>query len=141
MKIQLTRVAAGPHGTFGVLMLSGAPFALTLERPWLNNRKGVSCIPAGEYTCLRCKNSPDYGYRDSPKFGDTFQVINVPDRELILFHKGNLLDDTRGCILVGEQFEPLHGNPGVIASAKGFQELMAITHNQESFSLKIVEAY
>lgn len=141
MKIQLTRVATGPDGTFGVLLLNKSPFALTLERPWLNNRKGVSCIPAGEYSCLRCKNSPDYGYRDSPKFGDTFQVINVPDREFILFHKGNLMDDTRGCILVGEQFEPLHADPGVIASAKGFEEFMTITRDQESFSFNIVEAY
>lgn len=141
MKMKLTRVATGPDGTFGVLMLNSDPFALTLERPWNDNRRGESCIPAGEYTCLRCKNSPDYGYRNSPKFGDTFQVLNVPDRELILFHKGNLVDDTRGCIVVGEQFEPLNGQPGVLASSKGFDKLMSVTYGLESFGLNIVEAY
>lgn len=139
--MQLTRVATGADGTFGVLMLNYVPFALTLERPWANNRRGESCIPSGEYTCLRCKHSPDYGYRDSPKFGDTFQVFSVPDRALILFHKGNLTDDTHGCIIVGEQFEPLKGRPGVAASAKGFDEFMRLTTGVESFGLKIVEAY
>ena len=40
----------------------------TLENPWLDNEPYVSCIPKGNYKCHRV---------DSPRYGDTFQVMNV----------------------------------------------------------------
>ena len=100
------------------------PFAVTVERPWLDNQKSVSCIPAGQYACQRVQ---------SPKFGDTFEVQNVPNRTAILFHKGNITDDTHGCILVGEQFGTVNGVPGVLASAQGFAEFMRRLAGEPSF--------
>lgn len=146
MKLELIRVAYTPHGTFGVLLgEERVPFAVTLERPWLDNRPSVgdvpgSCIPEGAYRCLRCRRSPDYGYKDSPKFGDTFQVVEVPGRTTILFHKGNLDDDTRGCILVGEQFALVGGRPGIAASAAGFAEFLQRTAAVNEFELEIRSA-
>lgn len=126
--------------TFGALLYDGMPFALTLERPWLFNQRTVSCIPTGKYRALRCRNSPDYGYKDSPRFGDTFQVYDVPGRSYILFHKGNLNDDSHGCILVGEQFEKINGESGIAASAKGFTEFMTILANEQEFRLTVEQA-
>ena len=143
--MKLIRIAYTEHGTFGVLLDNEVPFTLTLERPWMNNKPSVgdkpgSCIPVGTYRVLRCRNSPDYGYKDSPKFGDTFQVFNVPGRTTILFHKGNLDDDTRGCILVGEQFDLIGARPGIAASAKGFQEFLQHTAGVNEFQLVIKNA-
>ena len=100
------------------------PFALTLERPWLDNKKSISCIPNGTYISERVV---------SPKFGNTFEVKDVPDRSHILFHKGNIAEDSRGCIIVGEQFEPVNGKPGVLASAKGFNEFLDRTKDINEF--------
>lgn len=140
MKFIIKRVAMTLFAAYGVLIgPDGVPFSLTLERPWLNNQSGVSCIPAGLYRALRCRRSPDYGFKDSPKFGNTFQVTSVPGRGEILLHKGNLASDSHGCILIGEQFEPLNGVPGIASSAKGYDELMAKLADVDEFELEIRE--
>jgi hypothetical protein len=126
--LTLKRIAMTEDGTFGVLMVGLVPFALTVERPWLDNRKSVSCIPAGNYYCRRV---------NSPKFGDTFEVTDVPGRTHILFHKGNLMGDSHGCIIVGEQFEPLKGRQAVLSSKKGFEEFKARTRDRDGFILSI----
>ena len=41
----LKRIALTERGTFGVLLDNGVPFAVTLEREWMNNEPSVSCIP------------------------------------------------------------------------------------------------
>ena len=124
----LKRIAMTEDGTFGVLLDENAPFALTLERPWLDNRSNISCIPEGNYVCRR---------RFSQKFGATFEVTDVPGRTHILFHKGNIEDDSHGCIIVGEQFENLRGKLAVLASKKGYNEFMGRCENKERFILSI----
>lgn len=81
--ITLKRITA--DGTFGVLLDGAVPFALTLEREWLDNRLEVSCIPDGGYSCRRV---------NSPRFGGTFEVTGVPGWTYILFHSGNTEDDS-----------------------------------------------
>ena len=130
--MKLVRVARDLCATYGVLIQGDIPFAVTLERPWKDNKRGESCIPKGVYTCVMVK---------SPKFGPTWMVQNVPGRSEILFHKGNLEDDSHGCILVGESFNPVLGRPGITASKEGFEEFMKITSMCTSFPLEIVEAY
>ncbi len=128
----LVRISGIEDGTFGVFLDGEIPFCLTLERQWLNNRVGESCIPSGEYICQRV---------NSPKFGDTFEVKDVTDRTAILFHKGNLMDDSHGCILVGEQFEPLNGKNGVLASGKAMDEFLKRTQGENEFNLSILWAF
>lgn len=126
----LKRIGSGDTGTYGVITKNNIPFAVTLERQWKDNRKGESCIPTGVYTCKRV---------NSPKFGNTFEVTGVTGRDKILFHKGNLMDDSHGCILIGEQFEPVSGSYGIVASAKGFDEFLELTKDINEFKLYITE--
>jgi hypothetical protein len=77
---------------------------------------------------------------NSPKFGDTFEVTDVPGRSHILFHKGNLEDDSHGCILVGESFNPVLGRPGITSSKEGFEEFMHMLSMVNEFPIDIVEA-
>ena len=140
--LKLVRVRATLLATFGVLMeadSAAAPFAVTLERefdggsnrPSTTTRAGA-CIPAGTYSCVRVL---------SPKFKDTFLVRGVDGRSEILFHKGNLQDDSRGCVLVGEQFNPVKDGRGITASAEGFEEFMRLQAGVTSFTLTIVNAF
>ena len=126
----IRRVSTGPDGTFGVIVYKNIPFALTLEREWKDNRRGISCIPAGNYKCKRV---------NSPKFGNTFEVTNVPGRSHILFHKGNLDDDSHGCILVGEKFGNINDSPGIHASLEGYNEFMKKLMGEIGFRLIIVD--
>ena len=136
--IIIKRIAYTEDGTFGVLLSDGVPFAVTLERQWLDNRRSVSCIPEGKYTVTRCNKSSDYGFRDSPRFGDTFMVNEVPNRSKILFHKGNLDEDSHGCILVGEEYGTLSGDAAVLSSKKGFNEFLKIHRRANAFDLEIM---
>lgn len=128
--MKLVRVSKCLTATYGVLLQGDIPFAVTLERPWLDNQPNASCIPAGQYLCSRVQ---------SPKFGNTFEVTNVPDRSAILFHKGNITDDSHGCILVGEAFNPVLGKPGITLSGEGFAEFLSLLRMTDSFPLEIVE--
>lgn len=81
--------------TRGALNINGEIFA-TLERPWLNNKPYISCIPEGKYE-VKWHNSPSKGW--------CWKLLNVSDRTNILIHVGNMEDDTEGCILVGERHD------------------------------------
>lgn len=124
----LIRIAYIPDGTFGVLFDEDIPFCLTLEREWKDNQRGESCIPVGGYICDRVQ---------SPKFGDTFKVQNVYQRSDILFHKGNIEDDSHGCIILGEQYHKYKGKISIKASREGYAEFKERTKDVNSFSLGI----
>lgn len=102
----------------------------TLELPFKNNEKDISCIPDGEYIVKKHK---------SPKFGDCLKVYDidgiseVKGRSDILIHKGNSVrdftdkdgfnwkKDSSGCILVGTSYN-MDGL--VFNSAKAFDILL-----------------
>ena len=82
--------------TIGKLFLNGEWLCDTLENPWLNNQRNISCIPEGEYK-VRLRTARESATKDYLHL----LVQDVPDRSLVLFHTGNTAKDTRGCILVG----------------------------------------
>lgn len=128
--IIIRRLATCVHGTFGVMINNNIPFAVTLEREWLDNQTGISCIPEGTYICGRV---------DSPRFKNTFEVKDVPGRSHILFHKGNIDDDSHGCILIGEQFETIKGSPAILASKHGFNEFLNKLTGENEFRAVFVD--
>mgnify|MGYP006077590365 CR=1 FL=1 len=92
--ITLNRFSYHPVGVLGVLRHpdDSKPFC-TIERPWLQNRRFESCIPEGEYIM---------SWRESPRFGWTYEITGVQDRDYILFHAANFPKDVQGCIGLGE---------------------------------------
>lgn len=77
-------------GTNGLLSFRGQQVCGTIELPWRNNRRMVSCIPEGRYRLYR---------HTFPKHGEQLGVAGVPNRESILIHPGNdARQDLRGCI-------------------------------------------
>tara|TARA_R100001224_G_scaffold15250_1_gene7592 strand:- start:5984 stop:6490 length:507 start_codon:yes stop_codon:yes gene_type:complete len=85
------------QSTIGNLYLNGELFCDTLENPWLDNQKNISCIPKGEYK-VRLRTARESATRDYLHM----LVEDVPNRSYILFHIGNTAKDTQGCILVGQ---------------------------------------
>ena len=82
--------------TIGKLFLDGEWLCDTLENPYIDNQRSISCIPAGQYK-VRLRTAKESATKDYLHL----LVEEVPDRSLILFHSGNTAKDTRGCILVG----------------------------------------
>jgi len=73
----------------------------TLELPWNDNKKQISCIPKGEYNVEK---------RQSTKYKNHFHVLDVPNRSYILIHQGNYNWHTKGCILVGKTLTDINGD-------------------------------
>ena len=97
INLLLIRDTFTENSTIGELFLNGELFCDTLENPWKDNQRNISCIPAGEYK-VRLRPARQSATRDYVHL----LVQDVPDRSYVLFHRGNTAKDTRGCILVGK---------------------------------------
>jgi len=125
MRIKLHRVHQSDKGTFGALV-GNAPLCVTLEDPWNNNKRGISCIPAGVYKCV-----PHNG----TKFKDVWILEDVPGRSAILIHAGNSIADTSGCILVGRSF-----NAHTIASSRNALDFLRAVL-PDRFEIEIIDSF
>lgn len=89
MVLELTRTYF-PEGTNGILKCEGKVVCKTIELPWKNNVRRVSCIPEGKYFIKK---------RYSSKFGWHMEIIGIENRTLILLHPANnALKELNGCI-------------------------------------------
>lgn len=131
MNLELVRVERSEDGVFGVLRTEGKVVCCTLEPRDLNNAQDVSCIPEGEYHCRRVR---------SPRFGETFEVCAVPDREHILFHPGNTSRDTHGCILLGQGVGMLGGVRGITDSRNACRDFLHLLAGRDQVELRIRNA-
>tara|TARA_R100000935_G_scaffold19485_1_gene37444 strand:+ start:182 stop:613 length:432 start_codon:yes stop_codon:yes gene_type:complete len=96
INLLLIRDTFSDNSTIGELFINGERFCDTLENPWINNKKNVSCIPRGEYK-VRLRLARESASRDYLHL----LVEDVENRSYILFHIGNTPKDTSGCILLG----------------------------------------
>jgi hypothetical protein len=127
MKVKIIRVEESEQGIIGVMLMNKEAFCCTLEPDHDDNEP---CIPAGSYTCKRVI---------SPKFGETFEITNVPGRTHVLFHAGNVEEHTHGCVLEGQYFGKLKGARAVLNSGATFKQFMAKLQSIDEFDLSIVE--
>lgn len=103
--------------TYGTVTLPDETTIVTMERPWLNNIPNKSCIPAGVYTCKWLERSA------SGRYKRCWHVQDVPGRSGILWHKGNLVRHTLGCILPGMKKGTLENSPAVLSSGNAMARL------------------
>ena len=96
INLLLIRDTFTEESTIGELFINGERICDTLERPYFNNLRNISCIPEGVYT-VRLRLPRESATRDYIHL----LVQNVPDRDWILFHRGNYPYQSQGCILVG----------------------------------------
>ena len=119
VNLLLIRDTFTKKSTIGKLHINGETFCDTLENPWLDNQRNISCIPEGQYK-VRLRLPRESATRDYVHL----LVMGVPDRDYILFHIGNTAKDTRGCILVGNGREQDAVNNSRLAMDLVMQEIV-----------------
>jgi hypothetical protein len=135
MRIELCRNPSDNKQTLGVLYLLNDNYNVidswySLELPWKNNQRRISCIPKGNYKAIKHK---------SPKFGLSLWLQNVPNRSEILIHKGNYHTDILGCILIGKGKSDINndGYLDVTSSRLAVSELMKYLRYVMSINVEV----
>jgi hypothetical protein len=108
----LDRVYLGDRTLGSIYDSRAGLIAKTLELPWRNNQRSVSCIPEGEYLVTTSgpvlKDDPNTEVDESggrnPRPYSHYIIHNVPGRSGILIHKGYNPSWSQGCILVSGRF-------------------------------------
>lgn len=102
----------------------------TLELPWNENKRNISCIPTGEYKVK---------IRESEKYGLHYQVENVMMRDYILIHPANYYKQLRGCIAVGKAFYDINkdGHKDITYSRKTMSKML--DHAPNGFNMIILD--
>jgi hypothetical protein len=100
----------------------------TLELPWKDNQRRISCIPEGTYKAIKHR---------SPKFGESVWIQNVPNRSEILIHPANYVRQLLGCIAPGDSLRDIDGDglDDVTNSRNTMNKILALLPN--SFEVKI----
>ena len=108
--VTITRYSQDSDMTLGVCHVEdeqGYSFmGYTLEPPWLDNRRNISCIPKGKYD-LGWRTVGSYAEKYKKKgYPGALEIMNVPDRSAVLCHSGNWPKDSLGCVLLGATSVP-----------------------------------
>lgn len=122
MNAYLYRYRYTKQYTLGTLYINANIFH-TIERPWLDNRTNISCIPKGVYTVLDLPKSA------SGKYRNVYHLQDVSNRSGILIHNGNLVTHSKGCIILGMKSGTLGGKQAVLQSKSAMRKLNKIAPN------------
>lgn len=100
----------------------------TLELPWKDNQKNISCIPEGKYKVIK---------RENERFNKHFLFQDVPNRDYICLYAGNYISQTHGGILAGLEHKDIDkdGFLDVSSSRIAIEKLYSIL--PEKFELEI----
>ena len=92
--VTLVRKHEEDGGTWGRLVCKEYGIELhTLEQNWEDNKRSVSCIPAGTYSVRATQ---------SARFGRLMYLVEaVPERTGIRIHPANFPSELQGCIALG----------------------------------------
>ena len=130
--LTLTRISKRADYTIGRLEdENGVKICDTLEPTWRNYKGGElkvprkSAVPEGTYPVVVTK---------SKKFGKYLPLlVGVPGFEGVRIHSGNTVNDTEGCILVGQNL--IKGK--VLLSRLTLEKLMRLIENEKRVFLTI----
>jgi hypothetical protein len=129
MNVVIERVYL-PTETLGSMYINGEFACKTMELPWKDNARSVSCIPEGSYKVIKQPPKEDRPY-------PYFRLPEVPGRTGILIHKISYVSGLKGCIGVGMEFADLNkdGVPDIVRSGEALQ--MLINKLPDSFTIVI----
>lgn len=125
MRFELVTVAIRPDGCFSALLHEGRPFAVTCERTFEDGRP---VIQAGIHKCRKT-----WFVRGQH---DTYE-IETTGHSRVLFHRGNVEQDSIACILVAKAFTVMNGQCAIRDSVPGFREFMEACAGVEEFDLTV----
>lgn len=134
----LRRIYLDEKYTIGKLFVNGVYLCDTLEDAVIDiNKNGKIELPEVK---IKGASAIPYGFYpitlyNSPRFGMLLPLLNnVNSFSYILIHSGNTIDDTDGCILVGENTQ----KGKVLNSKKVLKKLMDILVKAKQITITIV---
>lgn len=127
--ITVVRQITDEQGTPGLISL-GPWTAHSLELPWRDNQRDVSCITAGIYPMEVVKTRRPIGGRSH-----LYLIKNVPERTGILAHAGTWAGDTSkgyrssvlGCLLIGYRAGVYQQQRAIFDTRRAIGDLLSIT--------------
>lgn len=125
-----------PKCTPGALYYNGVELMKTIELPYINNEKNVSCVPVGAYGISPYISAKYPGKYKSDKMPYVYALNNInvgvkisgiSQRTHILIHVLNFIEESQGCIGVGTHYHSTRW--GVSNSRKAFEDLFSIVRD------------
>lgn len=132
MTLTLKRVYLPTETLGSIYNEQGDLICKSMELPWRDNKRSISCIPEGSYHVIKQppKETRPYPY---------FRLPNVQGRSGILIHRITYVKDLRGCIGVGGRFVDWN-NDGVPDMADSSKKLQWMVDNlPDEFELVITK--
>lgn len=123
--------------TVGFLWVDGYenPVWSTIELPWKDNQRNISCIPEGTYIVKPFRTER------SSYYPNIWQVCDVIGRDDIQIHVANVCSELKGCIAMGlssgYMFEQDKNVKAVTSSAMAMNEMKNVIDYSKPFKLKI----
>lgn len=108
MLITLNRKHSTHDSTIGVIGIDGAPICASLEDGFRSPKvPHFTRIPEGLFK-VTFRTVGGFHGRYLKRFGTDFHkgmlwIRDVPEFEYVLFHMGNTVEDTDGCVIVGNK--------------------------------------
>jgi len=123
----------------GSFQIKGQEICKTLELPWKNNARSISCIPLGTYNVTKEPPIPAndiHGRKERPYWH--FRFHNVPGRSGVLIHKITYVSGLKGCVGTGFATKDLNGDglPDMIRSGDALAELVKVLPDQFKLTIE-----
>lgn len=123
----LNRVYLEDRTLGSIIDQRGGLVCKTLELPWKDNQRSISCIPEGEYLVTLSgpvlADDPNTAVDESggriPRHYSHYIVHNVPGRSGILIHRGYNPSWSKGCILVAGRFADVNSDAPTLERDSG----------------------
>ena len=141
LRMQLVRQTIRDDGVFGELLVYTAEGQIhvcyTLEHVFIEDADGmaryVALLKTGKtYLCERGIHKLEHG----APFG-TFEIMGVTGHSGVLFHKGNFNEESKGCILLGDDIKALPKGWAVADSKAAFKRFLSLLEGANVFMLEV----
>jgi len=132
-EVTIHRVTSQIDYTAGVIIVGGTPVCVSIELPWRDNRRNISCIPEGRYKVDT--------HHQSPTKGACWHILDVPDRKWCLLHVANRARELRGCCAPGLRFGKLEGEFAVLSSATALEALNSAIRGEQFINLHVIDGW
>lgn len=124
---EIVRDEETEEGSLGSLFINFAYFCETLQPDAADLTRFH--IPPGEYRCKRFHGV---------KYKDTFEIV-VKGHTALLFHAGNIEEDSLGCVLLGSARGKLGKDRAVLNSGATFKKFMEKLKDVDEFTLTVID--
>lgn len=131
LELDLERFGEVHAATMGVLHVNSKFFSYTLERPWLNDRNDVSCIPTGLYKVK---------LTESARFKKILPQLLMPTdskRTGIRMHSASYVHELEGCISCGYEYYLTQSKVVLTRSRDAINDLITLMSEADNITLRI----